>query len=98
MLRKNYSKTGRNCKVTFKYPNEEQAGIAVLAGDFNDWNLDGHEMKRLKNGSFSVTLSLETGRQYRFRYVLDGKRWVNDLQADAYIANTFGSDDSVVHV
>ncbi len=35
-------------------------------------------MRVLKNGDFSATLSLEAGKSYRFRYLLDGKRWEND--------------------
>ena len=39
---------------------------------------------------------LPPGRAYRFRYLLDGHRWENDWDADAYVPNGFGSDDSVV--
>ena len=98
MLKKNYSKTGRICRVTFKYPNREKAESAALAGEFNDWQLDANPMKRLKDGSFSLTISLAAGRSYAFRYVLDGKTWVNDHAADAYQPNDQGSEDSIVTV
>jgi hypothetical protein len=55
-------------------------------------------LKRRKDGSFSLTVSLPTGRHYRFRYFVDGKRWENDFAADDYSPNPFGSDDSVVKV
>jgi hypothetical protein len=45
---------------------------------------------------FSLTVDLDAGRAYRFRYLLDGQRWDNDWAADAYVANDFGGDDSVV--
>ena len=96
MLLKKQSKTGKSCRVTFKYPNTENAESAVLVGDFNDWSLEDRPMKRLKDGSFSKTISLETGRSYRFRYVLDGNIWVNDPAADRYEPNTFGEENSVV--
>ena len=98
MLKKNYTKTGKSCRVTFKYPNEEQADSAVLAGDFNDWSLEKTPMKKLKDGSFSVTVSLKSGATYRFRYVLDGNIWVNDLEADSYEDNEFGEANSVITV
>jgi hypothetical protein len=41
-------------------------------------------------------LHLEAGRAYRFRYLLDGCRWENDWQADAYLPNEFGGEDSVI--
>ncbi|NCC49140.1 MAG: glycoside hydrolase [Clostridia bacterium] len=96
MLKKSYSKTGAACRVTFKYENEEQAANAVLAGEFNDWSLHETPMKKLKDGSFSVTLSLPAGHNYRFRYVLDGNVWVNDSQADGYAPNEYGEANSVL--
>jgi len=98
MLKKNYSKTGKSCRVTFKYPNEEQAESAVIAGEFNDWSLETHPMKRLKDGSFSLTLSLKPGCSTCFRYVLDGNVWVNDPAPDQYAPNEFGEKNSVVNV
>ena len=53
-------------------------------------------MHRDAEGGFSVTVGLDAGRAYRFRYLLDGQRWDNDWAADAYQANDFGGDDSVV--
>ena len=51
-------------------------------GEFNDWNMETCPMKRLKGGSFSLTVALATGNSYRFRYVLDGETWVNEHDAD----------------
>ena len=98
MLKKNYLKNGKTCRVTFKYSNEEKSKTAALVGDFNDWNMETCPMKRLKDGSFSLTVALTTGNSYRFRYVLDGDTWVNEHDADSYIANEYGSDDSLINV
>lgn len=98
MLKKNYTKTGKFCQVTFKLPAEINAQTAVLCGDFNNWATDTHLMKRLKDGSFSTTVSIPSGRSYRFHYLLDGERWENDWEADAYTPNEYGKDDSVVEV
>jgi 1,4-alpha-glucan branching enzyme len=98
MLKKNYTKTGTKCRVTFKYPNPEQALAAALAGEFNAWSTSETPMKQLKDGSFSVTLFLDAGREYRFRYVLNEHIWVNDPAADKYVLNEFGEENSVVAV
>lgn len=98
MLKKSYSKTGKICRVTFKYNNPENAETAALAGMFNSWSIQENPMKRLKNGSFSVTLSLQAGNSYPFRYVLDGKTWVNDEAAHSYSQNEYGEENSVVAV
>ena len=96
MLKKNYSKTGQVCRVTFKLPAEVEAAKAELLGEFNEWA--GSPMKRLKDGSFSATVSLEAEQEYRFRYLLDGERWENDWSADAYRPNGHGTEDSIVIV
>ena len=96
MLLKNYTKTTKKCRVTFKYPNQEHAGSAVLAGEFNSWSTTDTPMKKLKDGSFSVTISLKAGCSCTFRYVLDDNIWVNDPAADEYVANEHGESNSVV--
>jgi 1,4-alpha-glucan branching enzyme len=55
-------------------------------------------MTHRKDGSFSLTLSLPSGQQYRYRYLLNGERWENDPAADGYASNPYGSDDSLVEV
>ncbi|MCI5145175.1 MAG: glycoside hydrolase [Candidatus Electrothrix sp. AR3] len=96
MLKKNYTKTQKKCRVTFKYPNHEQAASAALAGEFNGWSIRETPMKLLKNGSFSVTISLEAGKKYCFRYILHNEIWVNDPEADRYEVNEFGEQNSVI--
>ncbi|PID58354.1 glycoside hydrolase [candidate division KSB3 bacterium] len=98
MLKKSYSSTGKFCRVTFRVPAEFGAETAALCGDFNNWNTEDKPMRLLKNGDFSATVSLEANKSYRFRYLLDGERWENDDQADNYIPNDYGSDDSVVEL
>lgn len=98
MLIKNYSKSGRICRVTFKVPVEVEAGSVSLLGDFNDWDPEADPLTKRKDGTFSTTISLESGNSYRFRYLLDGERWENDWEADMYVPNDFGSDDSVIAV
>ena len=98
MLKKSYSKTGRVCRVTFKLAAEVEAEKAALCGDFNEWDENANPMKRLKDGSFSTTMTLEAGRSYRFRYMLNGDKWENEWEADEYWPNDFGSEDSVVRV
>ncbi len=97
-MKKTYPKTQKGiCKVTFGLPKEAGAQTAYLVGEFNDWGKSATPMKRKKDGGFSVTLNLETGKEYRFRYWLDGTRWENDWEADSYLPNGFDSEDSVVN-
>ena len=97
-MKKNYTKTGRSCKVTFELPANVNAEKVSLCGEFNEWDPEKNPLKKSKDGSFSITISLKPGRSYRFRYLVDGERWENDWSADEYLPNEFGSDDSVVHI
>ena len=96
MLKKSYSKTGRACRVTFKVPAD--AETAAVLGEFNSWDPEAHPMKKRKDGTFSTTLSLAAGREYRFRYLLDGERWTNDSAPDSEVWNRFGTRDCVIAV
>lgn len=96
MLMKSYSKTGGRCRVTFKIEGEVAASSVSLCGEFNNWDPGVSPMKQLKGGGWSLTLSLDSGREYRFRYWVDGVRWENDAEADSYIDNGFGSQDSLL--
>lgn len=98
MIRKNYSRTGRSCRVTFDFSPEFDAARVVLCGEFNEWRPDVNPMTLRKGGRFSTTISLEAGRTYRFRYLVDGERWENDWDADGYVPNDFGTDDCLLRV
>ncbi len=98
MLKKSYSKKGTSCRVTFKIPAElaVDAEKAFLLGEFNEWDVEAHPMKQRKDGSFSTTVSLDAGQDYRFRYLLDEDRWINDTDADDLVPNRFGGQDCIV--
>lgn len=101
MLKKRLVKSRDVCKVTFELPKAEwPAGIEVktvaLAGEFNDWDPSATPLKRGKGGVFRTMLELEPGREYQFRYLVNGDQWGNDWHADAYVPNEWGTDNSVV--
>ncbi len=91
------SKTG-TCRVTFELPAPAADESAYVCGDFNDWSQDATPLTRRKDGRFTTTVTLDAGKQYRYRFWVDGSRWENDWEADAYMGNEFGGEDSVVKV
>jgi 1,4-alpha-glucan branching enzyme len=98
MLKKRYYKGGNNCRVWFYLPSEVEAETAHLVGDFNNWEEGANPMKERKDGTFYTAVTLETGKEYQFRYFLDHERWENDWDADAYTPNAQGAENSVVQV
>jgi len=97
-IRRQFLKTKDCYRVTFRLPAEavRDAENVTLVGDFNSWDPGATPLKRLKSGDFTTSVELPPGREYRFRYLVDGSRWENDWCADKYAPNDFGADDSVV--
>lgn len=100
-IKKKTAKGKTVCKVTFELPKEAAQGAkqVEVVGDFNNWDTaNGLPMKESKSGSFTASVDLEGGKEYAFRYLIDGSRWENDWEADKYVASEFGSENSVVVV
>jgi hypothetical protein len=88
------------CRVTFRFLSEHanKAKSVHLVGEFNDWKMLETPLKRLSNGDFSVTLKLEVGRTYQYRYLLNQTDWINDPSAESSIENKFGGHNSAISV
>jgi 1,4-alpha-glucan branching enzyme len=98
-IKKQYLKSRHVCKVTFRLPKlaAPEASDVRLVGDFNEWDtVSATALKRLSSGEFAVTVELEPGREYGFRYLIDGQKWENHWNADKYRSNARGSDNSIV--
>lgn len=98
MIHKTFIETdGRPvARVTFALPDIIQADTIYLVGDFNDWNRASHPFRQDREGRWSITVDLELGRAFQFRYMCDDEGWMSDNQADAYVPNPHGSDNFVV--
>lgn len=97
MPKKTPTKQGDKAKVTFELPPSVGAKEEVAVyGDFTDWN--PAPLQQRKDGRYSATFTLPRGQSFRYRFLIDGERWENDWQADEYLPNDFGTEDSVIHV
>jgi 1,4-alpha-glucan branching enzyme len=99
-LTKRYLKSKPVCKVTFRLPGEraEWAQSAAVVGEFNGWSGRQNPMKKLKDGGFTTTIDLQRGESYQFRYLLDGRVWENDSEADGYVRTAFASENCVLRL
>jgi len=98
-IEKKFSKTKPVCKVKFSLSGDQykSASSILLVGDFNNWQLGETPMKMTKTtGVWSVSLDLESGKSYQFRYLIDGNSWENDPEADGFIPSGLGSENSVL--
>lgn len=82
-------------RVTFTIPSSVWADTIHLVGDFNDWDQESHPLV-LNERRWAITLELEAGREYHYRYLFNRTEWRTDSNTDEYVRNPYGGYDSVV--
>lgn len=82
-------------KVTFAMPSALWADSIYVVGDFNGWDERATPLRQTESG-WMVSVELEAGRAYEYRYLVNGVDWHNDWQADGYARNAYGGDNSLV--
>lgn len=68
-------------KIQFVLPDDVHDGPVSAVGDFNDWRPGVHKLVRRRNGTRSVTVTVPTGQEVRFRYLGSGGVWFDDPDA-----------------
>ena len=97
MIAKSEGSNPSRMRVTFSIPPSLWATEAHLVGDFNNWDRRSHPLVRSSlHSAWQITLELERRNQYQYRYLLEGRKWCNDSNADRYVPNPFGGTNSVV--
>ena len=97
MIYKETLPNNQGVQVTFELPSSIWAERVNLVGDFNAWDTASDEMRQGRNdGKWRITLVLPEGKEYEFRYLVNGRDWHNDWHADKYRSNKYGTDNSVV--
>ena len=80
-----------------KFDSKVFTGL-FLAGDFNQWRInDESRLARFDNGKWEKRVNLSPGR-YRYKFVVDGRHWMQDPRNPQRAANAFGTHDSLLVV
>ena len=95
MLHKRFFKTKDEAEVTFEFSHPDAKDVCLF-GEFNDWQPVPMKFNK-KQGVFKCKQRLPLDHEFHFRYLINGDLWDNDHQADSYIANSFGTENSVVN-
>jgi 1,4-alpha-glucan branching enzyme len=97
MITKKISPKGNSVRVTFTLPADAATDSVAVVGEFNEWNQEQGAMKlNTKKGVWTKGVSVKPGTTHQFRYVLDGGTWVNDEQADGFVANEYWEKNCVI--
>ncbi|MGF1505345.1 MAG: glycoside hydrolase [Chloroflexi bacterium] len=94
-LVKTYSDDGAQCSVTFVFNNAPNARSVTLVAEFNSWERESLSMHRVDE-HWELTVDLDAGEAYQYRYLVNGTDWFNDDDPDDYMAHPYGGENSVV--
>ncbi len=94
MLTKRFFKTKNEAEVTFEFNSDSNDQVALIA-EFNNWQPLAMRYSK-KHKAFRAKVRLPKDANYQFRYLVNNQIWQNDHQADRYLLNSFGTDNSVV--
>ena len=83
-------------KVSFTYNHPGAANIS-LVGDFNRWRAGGDAMQKV-NGRWKISKILRKGKYYKYAFMVNGDRLVNDKRAGQFVDDGFGGKPSVIFV
>ena len=99
-IKKEHSTDKTICKVTFTIPKEiaEQFKEISLVGDFNNWDPKANLFLSKMEGVRSVSIELQTNKEYQFRYLGDSQTWLNEIEADKHVPNSYGSENSYIFI
>jgi 1,4-alpha-glucan branching enzyme len=83
MIKKNFFEAnGKDlARVTFSLSSTIWADQICLVGDFNGWDRISHPFRRGQDGTWTISINLETGRSYKFYYLSDGTDRMFEAQA-----------------
>jgi 1,4-alpha-glucan branching enzyme len=95
-MKKQNVKSGQSRRrVTFAY-YAPRAGEVFVLGDFNNWDMQAHPMRKDSDGLWKKITYLQPGR-YEYLFMVDG-RWCCDPRNLNRCRNCFGSENNVVDV
>ena len=97
-IKKQFVKSKDAYKVTCLVDKKTANGAnsISLSGTFNNWSLNENKFQKLKNGNFKIIVELPKDTEYQFRYLVDGKNWMNEESADGFVDNQISNEENCV--
>ena len=84
-------------RVVFTY-HDDRAGRVALAGEFNGWDPKRAVFERLSGGLWRIALDAPVAGRYRYKFLVDGERWIEDPGNGAKEPDPYGGFDSVLRI
>ena len=80
--------------IRFSFKPMYPVSDCQVAGDFNNWQ--PVQMDKTRTGQFAVDVKVPAGT-HQYKFILDGQ-WMADPDNNTYVANAYGTINSVIQV
>lgn len=87
----------KETKVTFYYLDSEAHSISV-AGDFNGWNPYSDFLIKEGKNLWKLEKEIKSGGNYRYKFVINGTKWVEDKENENKEPDGFGAFNSRLNI
>lgn len=84
-------------RLVFFYHDDLAEGVC-LAGDFNEWNQSEKPFVQQENGAWRVELALPPPGRYRYKFVIDRNRWIEDPSNGLKEPDQYGGFNSIIQI
>jgi len=81
--------------IVFQYHDDDASSVA-LAGDFNQWV--PASLQKDENGIWKTAVDLPSAGSYRYKYVINANRWVEDPGNGLKESDGYGGLNSILHL
>lgn len=98
LIKENYSPPRiEGEKIVFFY-HDDAAKNVFLVGDFNDWNTSKNQFSKCSDGVWRARISCQPGGKYRYKFLVNGERWTEDVSHGLKEEDGFGGFNSILIV
>lgn len=84
-------------EISFYYYDPAARAVALI-GTFNDWQTEDGEMFQIRPGLWEGVLEVPARGTYRYKFLIDHTRWINDPENPLRIEDGFGGFNSVITI
>lgn len=81
--------------LVFVYHDDAAKSVA-LAGDFNRWSETATPLMKDKSGLWFARIDAPTGGKYRYKFIVDGARWIEDPSNGMKTPDNYGGLNSLL--
>ena len=86
-----------NGQMVFVYHDDSAISVS-LVGEFNNWSEAAAPLSKNDKGLWFIELPAPGAGRYEYKFVVDGRRWIEDPSNWMKVQNGFGSLNSVLVV